>query len=77
MWWNAEILRVATHEKVHVDNGRTAANGLNSALKGNTCSAARRKQTTVFDDWKRADCEFDMKEYGSELGLSLKRCLAQ
>ena len=77
LWWNGEITGVATHEKVHVDTGRATAKRLNTALAASTCANAERNLQVVWDDETRQDCEFDMKEYGSAAGLSLKACLNQ
>ena len=76
-WWNSEIRDIATHEKVHVSNGRTATKRLNTALAKSTCVTANGNLSAVTNGWQRADCAFDMQEYGSEAGLSLKACLSQ
>ena len=76
-WWNAEIKQVAKHEKVHVDIIRAAAKRLNSTLASSTCGNAERRLDAIWADAQRANCEFDMKEYGTASGLSLKACLAR
>ena len=77
LWWNGEVTGIATHEKVHVDTGRATAKRLNTALAASTCANADRNLQVVWDEETRQDCEFDMKEYGSAAGLSLKACLNQ
>lgn len=76
-WWNGTLTDIATHEKVHVDLYRSAAKRLNSTLAASTCANAKHNLDAVWNDAERQNCEFDMKEYGSASGLSLKSCLAQ
>jgi predicted secreted Zn-dependent protease len=75
-WWNGELVSIATHERVHVSIYKAAAKRLNSVLASSTCGNATRRLDAVWSDAQRANCEFDMKEYGSAAGLSLKACLA-
>ncbi len=76
-WWNDDLRGIATHEKVHVDLYRSAAKRLNSTLAASTCSNAEHNLNAEWAKAQRQNCEFDMKEYGSASGLSLKACLAQ
>lgn len=76
-WWNGTLTDIATHEKVHVDLYKSAAKRLNSTLAASTCANAQHNLNAVWNDVERQNCEFDMREYGSASGLSLKSCLAQ
>jgi len=76
-WWNGHIRGIAKHEKVHVDLYRAAAKKLNSVLASSSCSNATKRLNRVWAEVNRKQCEFDMKEYGREAGLSLKACLAR
>ena len=76
-WWNGELLDIARHEKVHVDLYKAAAKRLNSTLASSTCANARRRLDAVWKAVERKNCEYDMKEYGSAMGLSLESCLAR
>jgi predicted secreted Zn-dependent protease len=77
LWWNADLRDIATHEKVHVDIYRSAAKRLNATLKASTCANAEHNLDAVWAKAVRQNCDFDMKEYGSASGLSLKACLAR
>jgi predicted secreted Zn-dependent protease len=76
-WWNDELHLIATHEKVHVSIYRAAAKRANSVLASSTCESATSSLESVWAEAKRDNCEFEMKEYGSALGLSLDSCLAR
>jgi predicted secreted Zn-dependent protease len=76
-WWADEILRVATHERTHVQNGITATKAANLVLASSTCANAESRLNAVWLDEQRHDCEFDMREYGKAAGLSLKSCTSQ
>jgi predicted secreted Zn-dependent protease len=74
-WWNGELTAVAQHERHHVDLFRAGQADLNAALAGSTCANAQAHLDAVWQAINRQQCEFDMAEYGTELGLSLKRCV--
>ena len=75
--WADEVLRVATHERTHVQNGITATKAANVVLASSTCANAESRLNAVWLDQQRHDCEFDMREYGKAAGLSLKACKGQ
>ncbi len=75
-WWNGEIASVAKHERHHVELYRAGQKDLNAALAKSTCANVSGRLEAVWKTINRKQCEFDMAEYGTELGLSLKRCLA-
>ena len=75
-WWNGELASVARHERHHVELYRAGQKDLNDALANSTCATAQARLDAVWKTINRQQCEFDMAEYGTELGLSLKRCLA-
>jgi len=75
-WWSGEILRVATHEKHHVDDGDAAALTANAALSVSTCANVESNLQAVYLAWNRADCQFDLDEYGSAMGETMATCLA-
>lgn len=75
-WWNELVLEIATHEKRHVTIYRSAQRELNATLDTATCDNFDRRLDAIWADTERRQCEFDMKEYGYALGLSLEECLA-
>jgi predicted secreted Zn-dependent protease len=75
-WWSDLILEIATHEKRHVAIYRDAQRELNAVLASSTCGNVEARLEDVWTATNRRQCEFDMREYGSALGLSLEACLA-
>ena len=74
-WWTAEIRHVATHENHHVDLWRAAGVAMTKAVGTSSCTNLVNRLTKIAADTRRENCEFDMDEYGTALGLSLKDCL--
>lgn len=74
-WWARELQRVATHEKHHVDIYRDGAARMTAALDHSTCANLADHLRAIVRDIDTAQCEFDLKEYGSALGMSLTSCL--
>jgi predicted secreted Zn-dependent protease len=77
LWWATELQRVATHENHHVEIYRDGATRLTAALAHSTCANVAQHLRTIVVDIDTQQCEFDLEEYGSALGLSLSSCLAQ
>lgn len=76
-WWAGELLRVATHERHHVEIYRDGAARMTDAVAHSTCAALPGRLGAIVKDIDTQQCEFDLKEYGAALGLSLASCLAQ
>jgi predicted secreted Zn-dependent protease len=77
LWWAGELTRVATHERHHVDLYRTAAARMTSAVGISTCANVSANVSAIVKDVDTQQCEFDLQEYGSALGLSLSSCVSQ
>lgn len=75
-WWNSELREVATHERVHVHILKAAVKRLRSVLATSSCQNYEGRLNKVWADVRRQNCVFDMKEYGTTRGMSLKACLA-
>lgn len=75
-WWNAELQRAAVHEHHHVDLWRAAGTAMSKAVSSSTCSTFESRIASIVKSTARANCEFDMDEYGEALGLSLDQCLS-
>ena len=75
-WWSAELLRVATHERHHVEIYRDGASRMTAAIADSTCSNVSAHLSTIVRDIDVQQCQFDLDEYGAALGLSLSSCLA-
>ena len=74
-WWRTEISHVATHEKHHVDLWRAAGAAMTKAVAGSTCTNLVSRLTKIATDARRANCQFDLDEYGRAMGLTLDSCL--
>jgi predicted secreted Zn-dependent protease len=74
-WWNAEIADTAAHERVHVRLWAAAARKMSSIAGHSTCGNVMSRIRKVRAEARKANCEFDMKEYGTDEGLSLAACL--
>jgi predicted secreted Zn-dependent protease len=77
LWWSAELTRVATHERHHVDLYRAAARQMTDAVGRSTCANVSANVSAVVKEVNTQQCEFDLEEYGSALGLSLSSCVNQ
>jgi predicted secreted Zn-dependent protease len=76
-WWNAEILRVAIHEKHHVNDGNEMVVEASQALKTSNCDNVETNLNTVYTNWEKADCQFDLDEYGTAMGETMATCMAK
>jgi predicted secreted Zn-dependent protease len=74
-WWAGELLRVATHERHHVEIYRSGASRMTNALGTSTCANVSDHLGAIVKDIDEQQCEFDLKEYGTALGLTLSSCL--
>jgi predicted secreted Zn-dependent protease len=76
-WWAGELLRVATHERHHVEIYRDGAARMTEAVAHSTCGNVSSKIAAIVKDIDTQQCQFDVDEYGAALGLTLSSCLAQ
>ena len=76
-WWAGAIQRVATHERHHVEIYRDGAVRMTDAVVHGTCATLPGRLAAIVKDVDTQQCEFDLKEYGAALGLSLSSCLSQ
>ena len=74
-WWAGELQRVAVHERHHVEIYRDGAARMTDAVAHSTCATLPGKLSAIVRDVDTQQCEFDLKEYGAALGLSLASCL--
>jgi predicted secreted Zn-dependent protease len=74
-WWTDEIRRVAAHELHHVDLFRKGAARLSNAVANSTCANVTSRLAVIVKEITTQNCEFDLREYGTALGLSLAACV--
>jgi predicted secreted Zn-dependent protease len=75
-WWTDEIQRVSRHERHHVELFRDGATRLSQAVDQSTCANVQDRLAKIAREINRQQCEFDLKEYGAAMGLTLASCLA-
>ena len=75
-WWTRELNEVAVHERTHVRIARDGVARMNKTIASSTCANVRSRIQRIAQDIQRQECEFDMREYGEALGLSLNACVA-
>jgi predicted secreted Zn-dependent protease len=76
-WWNDEFRAIAVHERTHVEIYRDGIDELNEVVESSTCENLESRLDRAWAPINREQCEFDMREYGAELGLSIDECLSQ
>jgi len=76
-WWQHELARAATHEKHHVDLWRAAGARMATAVALSTCANVTSNLNAIVRATTRANCQFDLDEYGRALGLTLESCVHQ
>jgi predicted secreted Zn-dependent protease len=74
-WWKAEIREIAVHERHHIELYRAAEDELDRVIRASSCTDVAARTKEIISRLNRDQCEFDMREYGAELGLSLDDCL--
>jgi predicted secreted Zn-dependent protease len=74
-WWNDEFRDIAVHERTHVEIYRDGLDELNEVVESSTCENLEARLERAWAPINREQCEFDMREYGAALGLSIERCL--
>jgi hypothetical protein len=50
---------------------------MSAAVTTSTCGTLSARLNAIVRQAARANCEFDLDEYGRELGLTLESCLNQ
>jgi predicted secreted Zn-dependent protease len=76
-WWSDEIQSVARHERHHIELWRAGATRLTDAVATSSCANVNDRLATIARAISRQQCEFDLKEYGAAMGLTLETCLAR
>lgn len=74
--WNEMLLEVAIHERTHVEIVQRGVDTLVEAVPSSGCDTVEALIDEVMHEVEVENCEFDLAEYGTELGLSMESCLA-
>jgi predicted secreted Zn-dependent protease/LysM repeat protein len=76
-WWIDTIHETVAHEAHHIALYEEARPLMNEAVVGGTCESVGPEIQRIWTDAQRANCEFDLAEYGYAAGLTLEACVAQ
>lgn len=75
-WWTGTIHETVAHEGHHITLYEAHLPAMNEAVRSGTCASAEADLERMWTDARRANCEFDLAEYGYAVGLTLKSCIA-
>ena len=76
-WWIETIHDTVAHEGHHITLYESFLPAMNEAVASGTCASVEATLEQLWTDARRANCEFDLAEYGSAAGLTLESCLAE
>jgi predicted secreted Zn-dependent protease/LysM repeat protein len=76
-WWLEVIHETVWHEGHHIELYEAVLPAMNDAVINGSCDSVAADIETLLATANRANCEFDLNEYGYEEGLTLESCLAQ
>ncbi len=75
-WWTDTIHETVAHEGHHITLYEEHLPAMNEAVRSGTCASVEADLERLITDAQRANCEFDLAEYGYALGLTLESCMA-
>jgi predicted secreted Zn-dependent protease len=76
-WWIETIYGTVAHEGHHITLYESYLPQMNDAVRTGTCASVQDDLERLWFEVNRANCEFDLAEYGYAVGLTLESCLAQ
>jgi predicted secreted Zn-dependent protease len=76
-WWLDIIHETVWHEGHHIELYEAALPAMNAAVVNGSCERVAGEIESLMATANRANCEFDLNEYGYEEGLTLASCLSQ
>lgn len=74
-WWADQLDHTVAHEAHHITLYEQHLVEMGEAVAGETCESLPDALQAIWDDALRANCEFDLVEYGYASGLSLESCI--
>ena len=75
-WWIETIHQTVAHEGHHITLYESYLPAMNEAVATGTCASVELALEQLWADASRANCEFDLAEYGYSVGLTMESCLA-
>ncbi len=76
-WWVANITETVDHEGHHIELYESFLPDMNAAVLNGTCESAEADLVRLWNEASRANCIFDLEEYGYAAGLTVEACLAE
>jgi predicted secreted Zn-dependent protease len=74
-WWTAMITDLAAHEAGHIQIYERYLAEINQTVREGSCVTVEDELDLIFGELDRANCEYDLTEYASAMGLSMESCL--
>jgi predicted secreted Zn-dependent protease len=74
-WWTDMITDLAAHEAGHVQIYERYLAELNRTVREGSCATVEDELDALFGELDRANCEYDLAEYATAMGLSMESCL--
>lgn len=75
-WWADQLDRTVAHEAHHITLYEQSLASMREVVATGTCDSVPDALGAIWDDALRANCEFDLAEYGYAAGLTLESCVA-
>jgi predicted secreted Zn-dependent protease len=76
-WWANELSITIVHEAHHITLYEEHLVEMREAVATGTCESVPDALQVIWDGALRANCEFDVVEYGAASGLTLESCLEE
>jgi predicted secreted Zn-dependent protease len=76
-WWVANLTETVDHEGHHIELYESFMPEMNAAVMNGTCESAEADLVRLWNEASRANCIFDLEEYGYAAGLTVEACLAE
>jgi len=75
-WWLDNMDETVAHEARHIELYESYFAQMNDVVRTGSCETVEAQLTRLAEEASRANCEFDLAEYGYAAGLSVESCLA-
>jgi LysM repeat protein len=75
-WWLETIHETVWHEGHHIELYESVLPAMNEAVLTGSCGSVTADLQSLIYGANRANCEFDLAEYGYQHGLTLESCLS-
>ncbi len=75
-WWTDTIHETVAHEGHHITLYEEHLPAMNEAVRSGTRASVEADLERLITEAQRANCEFDLAEYGYARGLTLESCMA-